>query len=216
MKFLPPRLSIIEGLQLFHELQPDFNSRPYKLSVNSKEKGPPTHARTHQYAHQDAGHTHIRPFTITYTRITRINNTFTFIYHPKTHTHHTTPSQIHTKAFTAHADTLKYTMPPIVHVWWQMLLCSLFTDTSNPAICSAQLQDGLTALSSTVIITLRALEESEDAAFLDENHVQLQLNEWRRDIYYWTNQACWSLFEITYCAVCKFKLHKELLLDILH
>ena len=58
-----------------------------------------------------------------------------------------------------------------------MFLHSLFTDTTNPAVCSLQLQDGLIALSNTVIITLHALEESEDAAFLDENHVQLQLNE---------------------------------------
>lgn len=47
-----------------------------------------------------------------------------------------------------------------------MFLYSLFTDTTNPAVCSVQLQDGLTALSNTVIITLHALEESEDAAFL--------------------------------------------------
>lgn len=39
MKFSPPRLSIMEGLQLFHRLRPGFNSRPYKLSVNSKEQG---------------------------------------------------------------------------------------------------------------------------------------------------------------------------------
>ncbi len=58
-----------------------------------------------------------------------------------------------------------------------MFLCSLFTDMTNPAVCSMQLQDVLTALSNTVIITLHALEESEDAAFLDGNHVQLQLNE---------------------------------------
>ncbi|CAB1439763.1 unnamed protein product [Pleuronectes platessa] len=31
MKFSPPRLSIMEGLQLFHRLRPGFNSRPYKL-----------------------------------------------------------------------------------------------------------------------------------------------------------------------------------------
>lgn len=47
-----------------------------------------------------------------------------------------------------------------------MFLCSLSTDTTNPAVCSLQLQDGLTALSNTVIITLHALEESEEAAFL--------------------------------------------------
>lgn len=58
-----------------------------------------------------------------------------------------------------------------------MFLYSLFPGTTNPAVCSVQLQDGLTALSNAVIITLHALEESEDAAFLDENHVQLQLNE---------------------------------------
>lgn len=92
------------------------------------------------------------------------------------------------KSFT-HADAPKYIMPPIVHAWWQMFLHSLFTDTTSPAVCSLQLQDGLTALSNTVIITLHALEESEDAAFLDGNHVQLQLNEWRSDIYYRTNQA---------------------------
>lgn len=93
-----------------------------------------------------------------------------------------------------HADAPKYIMPPIVHAWWQMFLRSLFTDTTSPAVCSLQLQDGLTALSNTVIITLHALEESEDAAFLDGNHVQLQLNEWRSDIYYRTNQAypSWS------------------------
>lgn len=43
----------------------------------------------------------------------------------------------------------------------------------NPAVCSVQLQDGLTALSNTVIITLHALEESQDAAFLNTNHTQL-------------------------------------------
>lgn len=44
-----------------------------------------------------------------------------------------------------------------------MLLHSLSTD---PAVCSLQLQDGLSALSNTVIITLRASEESEEVAFL--------------------------------------------------
>ena len=58
-----------------------------------------------------------------------------------------------------------------------MFLSSLFTDMIKPAVCLLQLQDGLTALSNTVIITLHALEESEDSAFLGENHVQLQLNE---------------------------------------
>ena len=57
MKFSPPRLSIMEGLQLFHRLRPGFNSRPYKLSVNSEEEGPPpppppcTHTHTHTHTH---------------------------------------------------------------------------------------------------------------------------------------------------------------------
>ncbi|MEQ2283026.1 hypothetical protein AMECASPLE_006866, partial [Ameca splendens] len=50
-------------------------------------------------------------------------------------------------------------------------------DISNPTICSVQLQDGLTVLSSVFIITFHALEESENAVFLDENHIQLQLNK---------------------------------------
>lgn len=37
---------------------------------------------------------------------------------------------------------------------------------ANPAVCSVQLRDGLTALRNTVIVNLHALEESEDAAFL--------------------------------------------------
>lgn len=156
-----------------------------KLSVNSKEKGPPPHTQTtlastymhsHILMHRAASHVHSHA------------NRLDLNEHMP---------QIHTKPFITHAGAPKY-IPPIVHVWWQMFLYSLFTDTTNPAVCSVQLQDGLTALSNTVIITLHALEESEAAAILDGNHVQLQLNEWRRDIYYWTNQAYWSHSEWTY------------------
>lgn len=57
------------------------------------------------------------------------------------------------------------TIAPIVHVWWQMFLCSAPSDSTNTAV-ALQLQDGLAPLSNTVIITLHALKESEDAAFL--------------------------------------------------
>lgn len=36
-----PRLSIMVGLQLFASLWPDFNSRAYKLSLNSMQLNPP-------------------------------------------------------------------------------------------------------------------------------------------------------------------------------
>lgn len=125
------------------------------------------------------------------------NPTFHFhftCYHKKTYT----------QKLLLHMQTHQNdTMPPIVHVWWLMFLCSLFRGTADPAVCSVQLQDGLTALSNTVIITSHALEESEDAAFLSENHIQLQLNEWRRDVSRRTNRALWRNSESTHIAVLR-------------
>lgn len=124
MKFLPPRLSIMEGLQLFHGPQPDFNSRSNKLSMNSKEKGPPPHAQTtlaSTYTHRPVSRVRYRPIP----------------------TEHTPPE----------AKAPKYIMRLIVHAWWQMFLAAFifFTDTAIPSVCSAQLQPGLTALSKTDI-----------------------------------------------------------------
>lgn len=157
MKFSPPRLSIMEGLQLFHRLRPGFNSRPYKLSVNSKENGPPlnTHTYNPPYAHTNNISINIQlsPHTNAQASTTCTQSLHCLLFntkrhtHPHIHGHRITPSQTHTKAFNTHAHALKYIIP-FVHARWQMFLCSLSTDTTNPAVCSLQLQDGLTALST--------------------------------------------------------------------
>lgn len=91
----------------------------------------------------------------------------------------------HSLSFNTHSTAITNAYKAFHCRYTQTSYCScLVTNVSpqpfhrhNPAVCSVQLQDGLTALSYTVIITLHALEESQDAAFLNANHTQLQLNE---------------------------------------